>query len=294
VSLGPSGGKDLRVSFEFFPPKTEKIEHAFWEALEELVLLSPHFVSVTYGAGGTTRARTHEIVTEIQKRGRVKPAAHLTCVGATREEIDDIARDYWTAGVRHIVALRGDPPAGTGKYEPTSGGYAYSSDLVAGLKKIAPFEVSVAGYPEKHPDAASMDADIVALKKKADAGADRVITQFFFETSDFLIFRDRAVKAGVKVPVVPGILPIANFTRAANFAGRCGARVPQWVTDLFKGLEPDAPAHRRAAVDMAFKQCDALRREGVRDFHFYTMNRADLTREVCGMMGLKVKEQLLA
>jgi methylenetetrahydrofolate reductase (NADPH) len=278
---------DLRVSFEFFPPKTEKMEETLWASLDVLGPLNPEFVSVTYGAGGSTRARTHEIVTRIQKQNGLQAAAHLTCIGATREEIDEIAREYWNAGIRHIVALRGDLPGHEGKYVPTPGGYAYSCDLVAGLKRIGAFEVSVAGYPEMHPEAESLEADLAYLKRKVDAGADRIITQFFLEPEAFLGFRDRAADAGIDVPIIPGILPITNFTKTVEFAGRCGAAVPAWMPTLFEGLDDQPQTRQLVAATVAAEQCRVLYENDVRDFHFYTLNRAELTFAICHMLGLR-------
>ncbi|MDD9900064.1 MAG: methylenetetrahydrofolate reductase [NAD(P)H] [Alphaproteobacteria bacterium] len=279
----------MRVSFEFFPPKTEKAEKTLWESLDVLAPLAPAFVSVTYGAGGTTRARTHEIVTAIQKKKSIAAAAHLTCVGATREEIDAIAKEYWEAGIRHIVALRGDmPDMGTG-YVPTPGGYAYALDLVEGLKKVAPFEISVAGYPEGHPESPGLKDDLDFLKRKVDAGADRVITQFFLDPEKFLSFRDRAAAAGITVPLVPGMLPITNFGKAVEFAGKCNANVPQWMHDLFEGLDDEPKTRQLVAATVAAAQCRRLCDEGVEDFHFYTLNRAELTRAICHMLGMRIK-----
>lgn len=279
---------DLNVSFEFFPPKSEKMEDALWSALDVLAPLKPRFVSVTYGAGGSTRERTHEVVRNIRGKTGLNTAAHLTCIAATRKEIDDIARGYWDAGIRHIVALRGDAArAGAGKYEPTPDGYAYASDLVAGLKKIADFEISVAGYPETHPEAVNAQMDLLNLKRKVDAGADRVVTQFFMEPETFLNFRDSAAAAGITVPIVPGILPITNFTRTLEFAEACGTAVPQWLSTLFEGLENHAHTRELVAATVAAEQCRVLYDNGVRDFHFYTLNRAELTQAICHMLGMR-------
>ena len=277
---------DLNVSFEFFPPQTAKAEEGLWESIDVLAPLKPKFVSVTYGALGTTRARTHEIVTSIHKKAGLEAAAHLTCIGATRGEIDDIARSYWDSGIRHIVALRGDVPKGE-KFTPVAGGYAHASDLVEGLKKIAPFEISVAGYPEKHPEAASADADLINLKKKVDAGADRIISQFFMEPEYFLSFRDRAVAAGIKAPIVPGILSITNFAKAVQFAAACGARIPEWMETLFEGLDDQPKTRNLVAATVAAEQCRVLYENGVKDFHFYTLNRAEHTLAICHMLGLR-------
>lgn len=286
----PPQACDLNVSFEFFPPKTLKMEGVLWDSLHMLAPLAPKFVSVTYGAGGTTRARTHDVVTHIQKRTGLKAAAHLTCVAATKGEIDEIAREYWDAGIRHIVALRGDLPKSMGgKYVPMAGGYAYADDLVAGLKKIAPFEISVAGYPEKHPEAPSAEIDLENLKRKVDAGADRIISQFFMEPEAFLAFRDRAVAAGIKVPLVPGILPITNYNKTVEFAALCGARIPDWMETLFAGLDDQPQTRQLVAATVAAEQCRVLYTNGVRDFHFYTLNRADLALAICHMLGMRAK-----
>lgn len=283
------------VSFEFFPPKTEKMEQSLWQAVTRLAPLKPAFVSVTYGAGGSTRERTHATVRRIQGDTGIPAAAHLTCVGASRDEIDAVARDYWEAGIRHIVALRGDPPESSGgvagKYEPHPQGYAYAVDLVAGLKQVADFEISVAAYPETHPEAPSADADLDNLKRKADAGATRAITQFFFDNGAFLRFRDRCAAAGIKAPIVPGILPITNFARAVEFAGRCGAAVPTEVADAFDGLDRDPETRQLIAAHVAVEQCRALLAEGVADFHFYTLNRADLTVAICHLLGVRAKAE---
>lgn len=280
---------DLNVSFEFFPPKTLKMEAVLWDSLHMLAPLAPKFVSVTYGAGGSTRARTHEIVTSIQKKTGLQSAAHLTCIDATRGDIAEIAQGYWDAGIRHIVALRGDPQKGSA-YQPTVGGYAFAADLVAGLKKIAPFEISVAGYPEKHPEAKTIDADIDNLKRKVDAGADRIITQFFMEPETFLSFRDRAAAAGITKPIIPGVLPITNYAKTVEFAGACGARVPEWMKTLFEGLDDQPGTRQLVAATVAAELCRVLYTEGVRDFHFYTLNRADLASAICHMLGLRARE----
>lgn len=282
----PPTSCDLRVSFEFFPPKTEDMEKTLWASLDVLAPLGPRFVSVTYGAGGSTRARTHDIVTRIQQKTSLTAAAHLTCVAATRAEIDEIAQSYRDAGIRHIVALRGDIPGG-GKYTPHPGGYAYAADLVAGLKKIADFDISVAGYPETHPEAISAESDLDNLKRKVDAGASRVITQFFMEPEDFLRYRDRVAALGVSVPVVPGILPITNVDRTLSFAALCGAKIPAWMPTLFEGLDDQPKTRQLVAATVAAEQCRVLYENGVRDFHFYTLNRAELTLAICHMLGLR-------
>lgn len=282
------------VSFEFFPPKTEKMEQSLWQAIHRLAPLAPAFVSVTYGAGGSTRERTHNTVCRIQRETGIAAAAHLTCVGATREEIDAVARTYWDAGIRHIVALRGDPPEGAGglgaAYVPHPGGYAYAVDLVAGLRRVADFEISVAAYPESHPEAPSAGFDLDNLKRKVDAGASRAITQFFFDNGAFLRFRDRAAAAGIAVPIVPGILPITNFARAVEFAGKCGASMPASVADTFEGLDADPDTRQLVAATVAAEQCKALQAEGVDLFHFYTLNRSELTVAICRMLGVKAKQ----
>jgi len=285
------------VSFEFFPPRTEKMEESLWASIRRLAPIGPAFVSVTYGAGGSTRERTHATVTRIQAETGIPAAAHLTCVAATREEIDAIARTYWDAGIRHIVALRGDPPPGadgTGGlggrgYVPHPGGYAYAVDLVAGLKRIADFEISVAAFPETHPEAPSPEVDLDNLKRKCDAGATRAISQFFFDDEAFLRFRDRAAAAGINIPIVPGILPITNFAKAVEFGEKCNCRVPDWFADLFDGLDNDPECRQMVAAKVAVDQCRRLQAEGVDHFHFYTLNRAELTVAICRMLGLKQK-----
>ncbi len=278
----------ISVSFEFFPPKTEKMVESLWECIRRLEPLAPAFVSVTYGAGGTTRERTHDTVTRIARETALKPAAHLTCIGASKGEIDDVARRYWDEGIRHIVALRGDPPEGqAGGYQPHADGYAYAADLVAGLKKVADFEISVAAYPETHPEAPSAEFDLDNLKRKIDAGATRAITQYFFDPAVFLRFRDRAAAAGITVPLLPGILPVTNFAQVQKFSAMCGAAVPGWLADLFDGLDQDPDTRRLVAATVAAEQCRALAAEGVRDFHFYTLNRADLAYAICHILGVR-------
>jgi methylenetetrahydrofolate reductase (NADPH) len=277
-------GQSPLVSFEFFPPKTEKMEASLWQAIERLAPLQPRFVSVTYGAGGSTRERTHSTVMRIRRETALEPASHLTCVSATKEEIDDIARQYWDAGIHHIVALRGDPPEGGNDYEPFPGGYAYALDLVEGLKRVADFEISVAAYPETHPAAPSPEFEVEYLKRKIDAGAARAITQFFFEAESFLRFRDRLDKAGAKIELVPGILPITNFATAAKFAGMCGAGIPDWMAALYEGLDDDPEQRNLVAATQAAELCRRLQAEGVDSFHFYTLNRAELTWTICRML----------
>jgi methylenetetrahydrofolate reductase (NADPH) len=284
---GALPGTDLKVSFEFFPPKTEAMETQLWQAVKRLEPLAPQFVSVTYGAGGTTRERTHATVKRIVDQTALRPAAHLTCVGATREEIDAVLRDYWAAGVRHIVALRGDPPAGSASYAPHPGGYAYAADLVAGIRRVGDFEISVAAYPETHPEALSPEADLDNLKRKFDAGAARAISQYFFDVWTFLRFRDRCAKAGIRAPIIPGILPVTNFQQVVKFSRACGAAVPGWLAALFDGLDEDAETRRLVAVSVAAEQVRRLQEHGVEEFHFYTLNRADLTYALCHILGLR-------
>jgi methylenetetrahydrofolate reductase (NADPH) len=279
--------RDLSVSFEFFPPKTEEMEASLWRAIHRLAPLAPAFVSVTYGAGGSTRDRTHATVRRLIAETSLVPAAHLTCVAASRDEVDDVARTYWAAGVRHVVALRGDPPESGARYAPHPQGYRFAADLVSGLRRIADFEISVAAYPEAHPEATSAAADLDNLKRKIDAGASRAITQFFFDPGVFLRFRDRARAAGVSVPIVPGILPVTNYAQVVRFAGMCGASVPEWLAPTFDTLDDDPDTRRLVAAIVAGEQCRALASEGIDSFHFYTLNRADLTYAICHMLGLR-------
>ncbi len=278
--------KKPRISFEFFPPKSEKMEQRLWENIERLTPLNPEFVSVTYGAGGSTRERTHDTVRRLAKDTPLTPAAHLTCVGASQGEVDEVARQYWDAGVKHIVALRGDAPAGE-KYTPHPQGYAYAADLVEGLKKIANFDISVAAYPEVHPEALSAKADMENVKRKVDAGANRVITQFFFDPDRFLRFRDEAVAAGITVPIIPGIIPIGNFWTVKKFGQMCGTDIPDWLEKMFDGLQEDERTHEMLAAAIAAETCQRLRTAGVEDFHFYTLNKAGLTYALCRMLGIK-------
>jgi methylenetetrahydrofolate reductase (NADPH) len=286
--VGDFDGAAPRVSFEFFPPKTPEMEARLWEVIKRLESLAPRFVSVTYGAGGSTRERTHATVRRIRNETALEPAAHLTCVAATCEEIDGVARDYWAAGIRHIVALRGDPPAGLGSdYAPHPGGYAYAADLVAGLKRVADFEISVAAYPETHPAARSSGHDLDNLKAKLDAGASRAITQFFFDVDLYLRFRDRASAAGIRVPIVPGILPVTNFAQLRRMASGCGASIPDWMAAHFDGLDDDPDTRRLVAASLAAEQCRRLHANGVHEFHFYTLNRADLIVAICHLLGVR-------
>lgn len=281
----------IEVSFEFFPPADADMEGTLWKSVERLAPLSPRFVSVTYGADGSTRERTHNVVTRIQRETPLVGAPHLTCIGASKGEILDIARKYWDQGIRHLVALRGDPPRGQTQYVPRADGFAYASELVAGLKSVADFDISVAAYPEKHPEAVSADVDLDNLKRKIDAGASRAITQFFYDTDVFLRFRDRAQAAGITAPIVPGILPITRFPQVLKFASMCGASVPEWLKDRFNGLDDDPETRRLIAASVAIEQVQELTRQGVRDFHFYTLNRAELTFAICHALGVRPAKQ---
>jgi len=282
---------DITVSFEFFPPKSEAMERTLWESITALAPLGPRFVSVTYGAGGTTRDRTHATVERILKETSLKPAAHLTCVGATREEVDEVARAYWQAGVRHIVALRGDPPERGQAFAVHPGGYANAAELVAGLRRIADFEISVGCYPETHPEAVSRADDIAHLRRKIDAGATRAVSQFFFEPDLFLRFRDDVAATGANIELVPGILPVTNFNQLTSFAASCGAAVPAWMGRLFDGLDGHATTRQLVAASVASEMCRRLYDEGVRTFHFYTLNRSELTYAICHMLGLRPVSQ---
>jgi methylenetetrahydrofolate reductase (NADPH) len=276
-----------RVSFEFFPPKDEEMERTLWTSVQRLTPLEPRFVSVTYGADGSTRTRTHNIVTRIQQSTSLTAAPHLTCVGAAREEILDVARNYWQHGIRHIVALRGDPPAGSGKYTPHPGGFAYAVDLVKGLKSVGDFEVSVATYPEPHPESPHPAFELDNLKAKLDAGAARAITQFFFDAECFLRFRDQCAAAGIKASIVPGILPITRFPQMLRMAQRCGASVPDWLVHRFAGLDEDPDTRRLIAAAVAIEQVQALQQHGVEEFHFYTLNRSELTYAICHALNVR-------
>lgn len=278
---------DVAVSFEFFPPKTEAMHQQLWQSIETLAPLGPRFVSVTYGAGGSTRERTHATVARIAAETPIAAAAHLTCVDATRDDIRAVAEAYWEAGVRHIVALRGDPPVKGEKYRPHPQGYANAVELVAGLRDIAPFEISVSAYPETHPDAGSEAADLDNLKRKLDAGASRAITQFFFAPETFFRFRDAVAAAGIDAEIVPGIMPITNFAGIERMSAMCGTNVPDWLRKLFAGLEDSPDARQLVAASAAAELCLKLYEGGVRDFHFYTLNRAELTFAVCHMLGLR-------
>jgi methylenetetrahydrofolate reductase (NADPH) len=284
---GPTGREPVQVSFEFFPPNDEAMERTLWSSVERLAPLAPRFVSVTYGADGSTRERTHNIVSRIRAETRLTAAPHLTCVGASRGEVLDIARRYWDQGVRQIVALRGDPPAGSSRYRPHPEGFDYAVDLVAGLRTVGDFEISVAAYPEVHPEAPDATFDIDNLKRKQDAGASRAITQFFFDTGVFLRFRDACARAGVNMGIVPGILPITRFPQLTRFAARCGASVPGWLVERFEGLDEDADTRKLIAAAVAIEQVARLRHEGVSEFHFYTLNRAELTYAICHALGVR-------
>jgi len=280
---------DIKLSFEFFPPKSEAMAETLWDSIQTLAPLAPRFVSVTYGAGGTTRERTHATVERIVKETDLTPAAHLTCVGASRAEVDAVAREYWELGVRHIVALRGDPPEPGTPFAPHPQGYANAAELVAGLKAVAPFDISVAAYPECHPDSLDRTADLDNLKRKVDAGADRAITQFFFSADSFLRFQDAVAAAGMDIEIVPGILPVSNVAQTRRFAQMCGASIPPWLDQLFEGLD-DLPAARQLiAATVAAELCGQLYAGGVRHFHFYTLNRAELSYAICHLLGVRAK-----
>jgi methylenetetrahydrofolate reductase (NADPH) len=278
---------DIDVSFEFFPPKTEAMEATLWASIETLQPLAPRFVSVTYGAGGSTRERTHATVARIVRETGIPAAAHLTCVNASRDEIDAIADEYWAAGVRHIVALRGDPPVLGGRFEARADGYASAAELVAGLKRRHDFEISVSAYPEVHPEAASLATDLDALRAKLDAGASRAITQFFFEPDTFFRFRDAVAAAGINAEIVPGILPVSNFAQLMKMAVPCGTAVPGWMAQLFEGLDAHPAARQLVAATVAAELCRRLYAGGVRHFHFYTLNRAELAYAICHMLGVR-------
>jgi methylenetetrahydrofolate reductase (NADPH) len=276
---------DAEISFEFFPPKTEKMEEQLWDAIVTLEPLGPRFVSVTYGAGGTTRERTHNTVSRIARETGIAAAAHLTCVDASCAEIDEIADAYWQAGVRHIVALRGDPPNAGGQFTPHPQGYASAAELVEGLRKRHPFEISVSAYPETHPEAASAQADIDFLKRKLDAGASRAITQFFFEPDTFFRFRDAVAASGVEPEIVPGIMPVTNFAAIQRMSKMTGTAVPEWLAHLFEGLDDRPAARQLVAATIAAEMCRRLYAGGVRQFHFYTLNRAELSYAICHLLG---------
>jgi methylenetetrahydrofolate reductase (NADPH) len=289
VPLFAEARGDIEVSFEFFPPKTEKMADTLWESIKTLEPLGPRFLSVTYGAGGSTRERTHATVERILKETGLTPAAHLTCVGSSRDEVDAIARDYWDLGVRNIVALRGDPPEVGSTFTAHPEGYRDAAELVAGLKKVAPFDISVACYPECHPEALSAQADLDHLKRKVDAGADRAITQFFFSAECFFDFRERVAASGLDVEIVPGILPVTNVAQARKFAAQCGAAIPDWLDHAFEGLDERPAARQLVAATVAAELCGQLYAGGVRHFHFYTLNRAELAYAICHLLGVRAK-----
>ena len=277
----------LKISFEFFPPKTKKMAETLWQSVKRLEPLNPRFVSVTYGAGGTTRERTHNTLARINSDTSLSAAAHLTCVGATRDEVNRVAEEYWDVGIRHIVALRGDAPDDAVGYTPHPGGYEYASDLVAGLRDVGEFEISVAAYPEVHPESASISDDLDNLKRKLDAGATRAITQYFFEADVYLRFVEKVRKAGIDVEIVAGLLPVTNFKQVQKFSAICGAVVPRWMADLFEGLDNDPETRRLVAATTAAEQCRKLQAEGIDTFHFYTLNRADLSFAICHILGVR-------
>jgi len=281
---------NVEVSFEFFPPHSEKMEEILWESVQRLKDLGPRFVSVTYGADGSTRQRTHAAVERIVKETDLTAAPHLTCIGASRGEIDDVAREYWDMGIRHLVALRGDAPKDADRYEPHPDGYAYAADLVAGLRNVADFDISVAAYPEVHPEAPNPLFDLDNLKRKLDAGASRAITQFFFDTEVFLRFRDLTAAAGIESVIVPGVLPITRFPQLQRFAEACGATVPEWLHERFAGLEDDAGTRQMIAANVAIEQVEKLQAEGFNEFHFYTLNRSELTFAICHALGIRPKQ----
>ncbi len=281
--------QDLKISYEFFPPKTEKMEQTLWEAINRLAPLNPSFVSVTYGAGGSTRERTHATVERIVKETNLKPAAHLTCVSATKEEVNEVIRSYKDVGVNHIVALRGDPAEGVGQtYKATPGGYEGSVELIKGIKEISDdFEITVSAYPEKHPESTSIEADIELLKQKIDAGATRAITQFFFDNDHYYRYLEKTTAAGINIPIIPGIIPILNFKTMTKFAGSSGATIPHWIAKRFEGLEDDPKTARLVAASIAVEQVLDLIDQDVTDLHFYTLNRADLVYAICHILGFR-------
>lgn len=279
---------DIQVSFEFFPPKTPEMEQTLWASIARLAPLKPRFVSVTYGAGGSTRERTHGTIARMLRETSLVPAAHLTCVGATKAETDAVVRDYWDAGVRHIVALRGDPVTGAGTtYAPHPGGYEGSPELIEGIRKVGNFEISVSAYPEKHPDSASLEAELDLLQRKVDAGATRAITQFFFGNDLYFRYLDRVRARGINIPIVPGIIPVLNFTQVKKFAQMCGSHVPNALADRFAGLDNDPQTRQLVAATVAAEQVNDLRQRGVNEFHFYTLNRSELVFAICHLLGIR-------
>jgi methylenetetrahydrofolate reductase (NADPH) len=295
VSSSRAAGSATRitVSFEFFPPGDAAMEQTLWASLQRLAPLRPRFVSVTYGADGSTRERTHHVVTRIQRETTLTGAPHLTCIGASRGEVLDIARRYWDQGIRHLVALRGDPPRGT-SYVPHPQGFRYAADLVRGLKSVGDFEICVGAYPEVHPEASCAQADLENLQRKFDAGATRAITQFFYDTDCFLRFRDRCAAAGITASLVPGILPVTRFPQVLRFAAQCGASIPEWLQERFAGLDEDPETRRLIAASVAIEQVQRLVRHGVQEFHFYTLNRAELTFAICHALGVRASRTLEA
>lgn len=285
--------REINVSFEFFPPKNDEMEAKLWSAISNLKNLKPNFVSVTYGAGGSTRERTHQTIKRILGETDLKPASHLTCIAASKSEIDKILKNYWEIGVRHIVALRGDMPASSANYQLHPDGYRYANELVFGIKKLSAqkmdFEISVAGYPEKHPEAKNFDEDIDNLKRKVDAGADRIITQFFFDADVYFSFVEKCRKRGISVPIIPGILPVSNVKQTKHFAKMCGAKIPQWMEEIFAGLDEKQDTRQLIAGVVAVELCRILHNGGVNDFHFYTLNRSELTTAICHVLGLREK-----
>jgi len=279
-SLAEVAGQ-INVSFEFFPPRTSEMEQTLWNSIDRLSSLKPKFVSVTYGANSGERDRTHSIIKGIKDRTGLEAAPHLTCIDATRDELRTIAQDYWNNGIRHIVALRGDLPPGSGKPD------MYASDLVTLLKDVADFDISVAAYPEVHPEAKSAQADLLNLKRKVDAGANRAITQFFFDVESYLRFRDRCVSAGIDVEIIPGILPVSNFKQAKKFADMTNVRIPAWMSTMFDGLDDDAETRKLVGSNIAMDMVKILSREGVKDFHFYTLNRAEMSYAICHTLGVR-------
>ncbi|MEQ8658679.1 MAG: methylenetetrahydrofolate reductase [NAD(P)H] [Hyphomicrobiales bacterium] len=278
----------IRVSFEFFPPKSEKMELALWSAIDRLAPLNPAFVCVTYGAGGSTRERTHRTVQALKEKTSLHPAAHLTCVNASRAEVDEVVDGYRAAGINHIVALRGDPPDGVGSvYRAHPDGYQSTSELVASIRARHAMEISVSAYPERHPESPDWETEMDVLKSKVDAGATRAITQFFFDNTDYFRYMDRVADAGITIPILPGIAPIHSFTAIARFAKQCGARIPAAVAARFEGLEDDPKTHELVAATVAAEQVEGLRRHGIKDFHFYTMNKADLVFAICHLLGMR-------
>ena len=282
------GKRDVNISFEFFPPKNDEMDQKLWQAISELKNLNPNFVSVTYGAGGSTRERTHQTIKKIITETDLKPAAHLTCIAASKSEIHEILENYWKIGVRHLVALRGDMPASSPNYQLHPDGYQYANELIEGIRKTdMNFEISVAGYPEKHPEAKSLDEDIDNLKRKVDAGANRIITQFFFDTDAYFRFVDKCQSRGINIPIVPGILPVTNVKQTKHFAKMCGAKIPKWMDKVFETLDEKRSTRKLVAGIVAAEICRSLYNNGVNDFHFYTLNRCELTSAICHVLGVR-------